>query len=387
MFPAPKTFRGGVVSIASMTTRALGFPLLLAMICCLVPAQTALAQMPEFSGGKLPTLAPLVREVTPSVVNISVRGRVKQENPLYRDRLFREFMDVPKELEREIQAVGSGVIVDAQHGYVLTANHVVAQASTVQVMTKDGRRLAAKLVGRDPGTDVAVLRLEGAQSLKTIPMGDSDRLDVGDFVIAVGNPFGLGQTVTSGIVSALGRTGVGKQGYEDFIQTDAAINPGNSGGALVNLRGELIGINTAIFSTGGGNVGIGFAVPINMARRVMDQIVEHGHVRRGRIGVAIKDMTPGNVATSTETIEGALIQDVSRGSPAEQVGIQKGDIIVAADGTPIRSAAQLGNKISLTQVGERLQLTLRRKGAVRDVSVEVAPAAETTGKVYSRRQQ
>jgi serine protease Do len=378
---------GGVVSIVAMTTKARGFALMLAMICYLVPAQPALAQMPEFSGGKLPTLAPLVREVTPSVVNISVRGRVKENNPLYRDPLFREFMDVPKELEREIQAVGSGVIVDAQHGYVLTANHVVAQASTVHVMTKDGRRLGAKLVGRDQGTDVAVLSLQGAQSLKTIPMGDSDRLDVGDFVIAVGNPFGLGQTVTSGIVSALGRTGVGKQGYEDFIQTDAAINPGNSGGALVNLRGELIGINTAIFSTGGGNVGIGFAVPINMARRVMDQIVEHGHVRRGRIGVSIKDMTPAAVATSTETIEGALIADVSRGSPAEQVGIQKGDIIVAADGTPIRSAAHLGNKISLTQVGERLQLTLRRKGAVRDVSVEVAPAAETTGKVYSSRQQ
>ena len=376
------------MSIAAiMTARGRGFPLMLAMVCCLVPAQPALAQMPEFSGGKLPTLAPLVREVTPSVVNISVRGRVKEDNPLYRDPLFREFLDVPKELEREIQAVGSGVIVDAQHGYVLTANHVVAQASAVQVMTKDGRRLVAKLVGRDPGTDVAVLRLQGAQSLKTIPMGDSDRLDVGDFVIAVGNPFGLGQTVTSGIVSALGRTGLGKQGYEDFIQTDAPINPGNSGGALVNMRGELVGINTAIFSTGGGNVGIGFAVPINMARRVMDQIVEHGHVRRGRIGVSIKDMTPPAVATSTETIEGAVIADVSRGSPAEQVGIQKGDIIVAADGTPIRSAAQLRNKISLTQVGERLELTLKRKGAVSNVSVEVAPAAKTTGKVYSGRQQ
>jgi serine protease Do len=379
---------GGVVSIAIVTTKARGFlALMLAMICYPVPSQPALAQMPEFSGGKLPTLAPLVREVTPSVVNISVRGRVKENNPLYRDPLYREFLDVPKELEREIQAVGSGVIVDAQHGYVLTANHVVAQASTVQVMTKDGRRLDAKLVGRDPGTDVAVLRLQGAQSLKTIVMGDSDRLDVGDFVIAVGNPFGLGQTVTSGIVSALGRTGVGKQGYEDFIQTDAAINPGNSGGALVNLRGELIGINTAILSTGGGNVGIGFAVPINMARRVMDQIVEYGHVRRGRIGVSIKDMAPAAVATSTETIEGAVIADVSRGSPAEQVGIQKGDIIVAADGTPIRSAAQLGNKISLTRVGERLRLTLSRKGAVRDVSVEVAPAAGTTGKMYSSRQQ
>ena len=375
------------MSVATMTARALASPLLLVLIFCLMPAQPALTQLPEFSGGKLPTLAPLVREVTPSVVNIAVRGRVKENNPRHRDPLFREFLEAPKELEREVQAVGSGVIVDAQHGYVLTANHVVAQAATVQVMTKDGRRLDAKLVGRDPGTDVAVLRVQGAQSLKTIPMGDSDRLDVGDFVIAVGNPFGLGQTVTSGIVSALGRTGIGEQGYEDFIQTDAAINPGNSGGALVNLRGELIGINTAIFSTGGGNVGIGFAVPINMARRVMDQIVEHGHVRRGRIGVSIKDMTAPALATSTEGIVGALIADVRRGSPAEQVGIQKGDVIIAADGTTIRSAAQLRNKISLTRVGERLQLTLARKGAISNVSVEVTPAVETTGKVYSSRQQ
>jgi serine protease Do len=375
------------VSIATMTARALASPLLLVLIFCLMPAQPALTQMPEFSGGKLPTLAPLVREVTPSVVNIAVRGRVKENNRRYRDPLFREFLEAPKEPEREVQAVGSGVIVDAQHGYVLTANHVVAQAATVQVMTKDGHRLDAKLVGRDPGTDVAVLRVQGAQSLKTIPMGDSDRLDVGDFVIAVGNPFGLGQTVTSGIVSALGRTGIGEQGYEDFIQTDAAINPGNSGGALVNLRGELIGINTAIFSTGGGNVGIGFAVPINMARRVMDQIVEHGHVRRGRIGVSIKDMTAPALATSTEGIVGALIADVRRGSPAEQVGIQKGDVIIAADGRTIRSAAQLRNKISLTQIGERLQLTLARKGAISKVSVEVTPAVETTGKVYSSRQQ
>jgi serine protease Do len=375
------------VSIATMTARALASSLLLVLIFCLMPAQPALTQLPEFSGGKLPTLAPLVREVTPSVVNIAVRGRVKENNPRHRDPLFREFLEVPKELEREVQAVGSGVIVDAQHGYVLTANHVVAQAATVQVMTKDGRRLDAKLVGRDPGTDVAVLRVQGAQSLKTIPMGDSDRLDVGDFVIAVGNPFGLGQTVTSGIVSALGRTGIGEQGYEDFIQTDAAINPGNSGGALVNLRGELIGINTAIFSTGGGNVGIGFAVPINMARRVMDQIVEHGHVRRGRIGVSIKDMTAPALATSTEAIVGALIADVRRGSPAEQVGIQKGDVIIAADGRTIRSAAQLRNKISLSQIGERLQLTLARKGAISKVFVEVTPAVETTGKVYSSRQQ
>ena len=373
------------MSIAAMiSARGLSFPLMLAITCYLAPAQPGLAQIPEFSGGKLPTLAPLVREVTPSVVNISVRGRVKEDNPLYRDPIFREFLDVPKELERESQAVGSGVIVDEQQGYVLTANHVVAQAATVQVMTKDGRRIVAKLVGRDPGTDLAVLRLQGAQPLKAIQIGDSDRLDVGDFVIAVGNPFGLGQTVTSGIVSALGRTGIGKQGYEDFIQTDAPINPGNSGGALVNLRGQLVGINTAIFSTGGGNVGIGFAVPSNMSRRVMDQIVKHGHVQRARIGVSIKDLA---LAAPAEIIEGAVIADVSRGSPAEQVGIQKGDIIVAAGGAPIRSAAQLRNKISLTPIGERLQLTLRRKGAVSEVSVEVAPASQTAGKVYSSREQ
>jgi serine protease Do len=219
-------------------------------------------------------------------------------------------------------------------------------------------------------------------------MGDSDSLEVGDFVIAVGNPFGLGQTVTSGLVSALGRTGLGKQGYEDFIQTDAPINPGNSGGALVNMRGELIGINTAIFSAGGGNVGIGFAVPINMARRVMKQIVENGRVRRGRIGVSIKDLTPA-AETTAAPMEGAVIADVVHGSPAEQGGLQAGDIVLAADGTPIRSAASLRNKLGLTPVGERVQLTVRRKGVAHNVSVEVAPASpasEATGTISVNRQ-
>jgi serine protease Do len=356
-----------------------GITCVLATICSVVLTAPSFAQLPELSGGKAPTLAPLVREITPSVVNISVRGRVKEDNPYYRDPMYRELFDVPKQLEREFQAVGSGAIVDAQRGYVLTANHVVTQVSTAQVTTKDGRRFVAKLVGRDPGTDLAVLRLEGAQALKAIPMGDSDSLEVGDFVIAVGNPFGLGQTVTSGLVSALGRTGLDKHGYEDFIQTDAPINPGNSGGALVNMRGELVGINTAIFSTGGGNVGIGFAVPINMARRVMEQIVEHGHVRRGGIGVSIKDLVPAVGATQGGgTVEGAVIAGINRGSPAEQGGIQKGDVVVAADGAPIRSAARLRNKLGLTRVGERVQLTVKRNGVLHNASVEVAPNSETS---------
>jgi serine protease Do len=230
---------------------------------------------------------------------------------------------------------------------VLTANHVVAQVSSAQVTTRDGRKFDAKLVGRDPATDIAVLQLQGQTGkLKAIPSGDSDKIEVGDFVIAIGNPFGLGQTVTSGIVSALGRTGLGKQGYEDFIQTDASINPGNSGGALVNLRGQLIGINTAIISPGGGNVGIGFAVPINMARRVMEQLVQYGEVRRGQIGISIRDL--GAELAAKESYQGALIAEIASGSPAEKAGLQKGDIVKAADGTPIRSASQLRNLIGLT---------------------------------------
>jgi serine protease Do len=203
-------------------------------------------------------------------------------------------------------------------------------------------------------------------------MGDSDKIEVGDFVIAIGNPFGLGQTVTSGIVSALGRTGLGKQGYEDFIQTDASINPGNSGGALVNLRGQLIGINTAIISPGGGNVGIGFAVPINMARRVMEQLVQYGEVRRGQIGISVRDLAADLAAR--ESYQGALIAEIANGSPAEKAGLQKGDIVKAVDGTPIRSASQLRNLIGLTPLGGRVELRFERSGTVHSASVEVGPA-------------
>jgi serine protease Do len=361
----------------------LGLVALMAPALLVIPAP-ALAARADILAGRT-TLAPLVRDITPSVVNISVRGRVKEDNPLYRDPLFREFFDAPRQLEREISATGSGVIVDAERGYVLTANHVVAQVSTVQVTVKDGRQFTARLVGRDPGTDIAVLRIEGASGLKSIAMGDSDRLEVGDFVLAVGNPFGLGQTVTFGIVSALGRTGLGKQGYEDFIQTDAPINPGNSGGALVDIQGQLVGINTAILSPGGGNVGIGFAVPINMARRVMEQIVQSGRVRRGQIGIRLTDRDrAGQANRQAIPVAGALVAEIVPGSPAEQAGVHKGDIVIAVDGVPVRSAAQLRNYVGLTPVGRLVRLTLERRGAPAPILVEVRPTVEASGRAAVR---
>ena len=356
-----------------MSRRFLHQAALLVGFTWLLDPGAAFAQVPDLGNTRVPTLAPLVKEVTPAVVNISVQGKIREDNPLYHDPLFREFFDVPKQLEKEINATGSGVIVDAQKGYVLTANHVVAQASQVQIKTKDGRKFAAKLVGRDAPTDVALLQIRDPGGLKAIKLGDSDALEVGDFVIAVGNPFGLGQTVTSGLVSALGRTGLVKQGYEDFIQTDAAINPGNSGGGLIDLKGELVGINTAIISPGGGNIGIGFAVPINMAKKVMDQLIATGHVARGRIGVALEDLEASAAASH---LEGARIKEVSAGSPAERAGLRKGDIILKADDVPIRSATQMRNLIGLTPVGQQVHLLVERDHARESVTVEVVPLAE-----------
>jgi serine protease Do len=264
------------------------------------------------------------------------------------------------------------VIVDSQRGYVLTANHVVANATAVQIRTQDGRKFAAKVLGRDAPTDIALLQIKEPLGLKAIELGDSDALRVGDFVIAVGNPFGLGQTVTSGLVSALGRTGLGKHGYEDFIQTDAAINPGNSGGGLINLRGELIGINTAIISPGGGNVGIGFAVPINMARKVMEQLAQTGRVERGRIGIALEDLE----SSFAGIMQGARIKEVSPGSPADRAGLRRGDIILKADDIPIRSATQMRNLIGLTPVGRHVRLTLKRNPATESATVEVVPLSD-----------
>ncbi len=329
------------------------------------PQSTALAAIPVAVGGQdLPTLAPMLKETTPAVVNIATRGRLRvRENPLLADPFFRRFFNLPSApRERQTQSVGSGVIVDGEQGYVLTNNHVIANADQIVVTLRDRRQFAAELIGTDPDTDIAVLRIP-AEDLTTLRMGDSDRLEVGDFVVAIGNPFGIGQTVTSGIVSALRRSGLGIEGFEDFIQTDASINPGNSGGALVNLRGDLIGINTAIIGPGGGNVGIGFAIPINMAREVMDQLVTYGEVRRGRLGVHAQDITPEIAdALGVDLDQGAIITQVMRGSPAANAGIKAGDLVIAADGEPVRSATHLRNKIGLLRVGETIELTVLRDG-------------------------
>ena len=347
---------------------------------CMPAADSALAAapIPEVGGAAVPSLAPMLARVTPGVVNIAVRGKVRAENPLLQDPFFRRFFNLPQRQqteERETQATGSGVIVDAAQGYVLTNGHVVDNATRIEVTTKDNRRFTAKLVGKDTETDVALLQIP-SQNLVAVPIGDSDRLQVGDFVLAVGNPFGLGQTVTSGIVSALGRSGLGIEGYEDFIQTDASINPGNSGGPLVNLLGQVVGINTAILAPGGGNIGIGFAVPVNMARRVMDEIVRYGEVKRGRIGVAIQDLTPELAqAMNTKQTNGAVIARVESGSAAEQAGLHSGDLVVAVNGTVVRSGTQLRNMIGLSRIGDQVTLTVDRRGSEYSIPVRIEPAA------------
>ena len=328
--------------------------------------------LPDSSRQGMPTLAPLVSQVTPAVVNISIKSRsALDDNPLLRDPFFRRFFNVPDRPQQEV-AAGSGVIVDARQGLVLTNHHVIKDAVQAIVTLKDRRQFPAKLIGTDPATDIAVLKID-AQNLTALKLGDSEQLSVGDFVVAVGNPFGLGQTVTSGIVSALGRSGLNLEGYEDFIQTDASINPGNSGGALINLRGELIGINTAIIGPSGGNVGIGFAVPVNMARAVMNQIVRFGEVRRGRLGVEIEDLTLDAAAKlKTPAAEGAIIANVQADSPADKAGLRRGDVVLAFNGRPVKSGHDLRNRLGLTPIGENIELTAYRNGQQLTIKTQIA---------------
>ena len=333
-------------------------------------AGAAHAQLPAVAQRNgLPTLAPVLEKVTPSVVNIAVLQRSpEEENPLLRDPFFRRFFGLPGESQPQISA-GSGVIVDAKNGYVITNAHVVKDAREVLVTLKDNRRLPAKLVGEDPGTDIAVLKVD-PQNLVEARFGDSDALQVGDFVVAIGNPFGIGQTATSGIVSALGRSGLSVEGYEHFIQTDASINPGNSGGALVNLRGELVGINTAIIGPSGGNVGIGFAVPSFIVQAVMDQLIRSGEVKRGRLGISMQDATGG---------EGAVVAEVQPDSPAAQAGLRKGDLVTALNGRPVRSAAELRARLGVMPVGETIDLRVQRSGESRTLKARIGEIAGATG--------
>ena len=329
------------------------------------PIQSNGAGLPlALDGETLPSLAPMLEDVLPSVVNISTEGRVSAgSSPFQSDPFFERFFNMMPDSQprqRRTQSLGSGVIIDSESGYVVTNHHVIENADQIRVRLDDGRSFEAKVVGADPEADVAVIQIP-AQGLKAINIGDSDSLRVGDFVVAIGNPFGLSQTATSGIVSALGRSGLGIEGYEDFIQTDASINQGNSGGALVNLRGELIGVNTAILARGGGNVGIGFAIPVNMVVSLTAQIIEFGEVRRGRLGVHIQDLTPELAqAFGVDAGSGALISKVIPDSAAKAADLREGDVITMVNGRAIKGATELRNVIGLARADEEIELTYIR---------------------------
>jgi serine protease Do/serine protease DegQ len=331
--------------------------------------------IPPGPGQEVPSLAPMIEQVTPAVVNIATEGHIQLHlNPLFNDPFFRRFFGIPdnQQLEQKTASLGSGVIVDAEKGLILTNNHVVANADQIFAKLRDGRKLQAKLIGTDPGTDVALIQIKG-ERLKALPLADSDKLRVGDFVVAIGNPFGLGQTVTSGIISALARSGLGITGYEDYIQTDASINPGNSGGALVNLRGELVGINTAIFSKTGGNIGIGFAIPINMAKRIMDQLAKYGDVKRGSLGALLQDLDPQLAeAFNLGGQKGAVLVNILPGSPAEKAGLKSGDVVLLVNGKPVAGAAELRNIVGLMRVGDKATLDIARESERKQVTVTVA---------------
>jgi Do/DeqQ family serine protease len=348
-------------------------------------APPAPAAMPTAVGDTpVPSLSPIVKKVSPAVVNIATRGTVKDrgpQNPLLDDPFFRRFFDVPPESgprERPFQSAGSGVIFDAKAGYIVTNAHVVENASEITVTLQDGRDVKAEVIGSDEPSDVAVLKIKSETNLVQIGLGDSSKVEVGDFVLAIGNPFGLQHTVTSGIISGLSRSGINPDGYEDFIQTDASINPGNSGGALVNLHGELIGINTAILSRSGGNIGIGFAIPVNMAHSVMDQLIKYGSVKRGQLGVSMYTVTP-DIAHSLGLANamGALVSQVVEGSAAEKAGIHTGDVITSVNGQAVKSNSELRNSIGLMRVGDKVEIGLLRDGKPLKVTAIISDTSPT----------
>ncbi len=332
----------------------------------LAMAAIGAAALPDQVGGQpMPSLAPLVKKVAPAVVNIRVSQTITTRSP-FGDDTFRRFFGIPD--EREVASAGSGVIVDAENGYILTNHHVVENADKIQISLINEVSLDAEVIGSDAATDIAVIKVD-PQNLVELPIGISDDVEVGDFVIAIGNPFGLGHTVTSGIISALGRTGISSNGYEDFIQTDASINPGNSGGALVNMNGELIGINSVIISRTGNNVGIGFAVPSEIARSIMRQILDFGEVRRGLLGVTITTIDEESAkALGAEVDSGALVSNIEPGSAAEKAGLHVDDIITRVDDKKIDNSRELANAIGLKGSGEEIGIEFVRDGTSHSVT-------------------
>ena len=330
----------------------------------------------------IPSLAPMLEKVTPAVVNIYTINQVRQNNSsLFEDRFLKEFFNSPgsKANKKNRAGLGSGVIIDSSKGLIITNNHVIAKATDIKVKLMDGREFKAEIVGTDPATDIAIIKIN-AKKLKSLKIANSNDLRVGDFVVAIGNPFGIGQTVTSGIISALGRSGLGIEAYEDFIQTDASINPGNSGGALVNLRGELIGINTAIIGSGGrnpGSIGIGLAIPTNLAINISEQILKFGKVKRGILGVSAQDLTPNLAKAFGLTVRsGVLITEIRKNSSASKAGLKTGDVITAVDGKKVNKANDLRNIIGLTPVGQSLKFTVLRNKKTEFVKIEISENKE-----------
>ncbi len=335
--------------------------------------------------GDLPSLANMLETVNPAVVNIATYTTVQYSNPLLDDPFFRRFFNIPRNAPRgrRTQSAGSGVVVDAENGYIVTNNHVIARADEITVHLADGRALQAELVGRDPQVDLAVLKVE-ADNLSAVDFADSADVRVGDFVVAIGNPFGLNQTVTSGIVSALGRSGLGIEGYEDFIQTDAAINPGNSGGALVDLAGDLVGINTAILAPTGGNVGIGFAIPANMVGAIMQELIDHGEVQRGLLGVSVQALNAELAqAFAVERRDGVVVVDVEPGSAAEAAGLAPGDIITRVGRREIRRLSDFHSQAAVMFIGDEVDVEILRDGETEYLTLELAE--NTQQQVLGRR--
>lgn len=357
--------------------------LLIATLAWTQPATSQTAAAPAFlTDDGLPTLAPLLQDVTPAVVNVSVESRQEiNANRSFTDPFFERFFDLQpgpqRPMFRNHVNAGSGVIIDSVKGYVLTNSHVVEEGERIVVTLKDRRQFDAELVGTDPATDIALLQIE-ADGLKALKFGDSDRLQIGDYVVAIGNPFGLGQTVTSGIVGALGRSGLNIEGYEDFIQTDASINPGNSGGALITLDGRLVGINTAIIAPSGGNVGIGFAVPVNMAQAIAEQLIEHGEVQRGQLGITIQDFTLDlGAALGIDAASGAVVTQVLPGSTARAAGVQPGDLIVSVDGRLVTDSSDLRSQIGQKRLGSTVVLKIIRDGETLELSARLGEISQT----------